>query len=218
MEWSEQHDLALCQEVLVMDPFQFPYRSKERGDVWNQIATNLNASDHPKFKVNKRSVRDRLTLLQTKYKAKIRQEERASGIDCDETDLDRALEEIINKEKVATDTRSSVEKKKGEKAAAEEQRQRAVERLGETKRRNGEGTGGDDQAKPKKTRRSSSDAVQFLREKAERENELRKEEFELRRKELSAKEDLMKAFMQQQQQQTQVMLALLAQRKEENKS
>ena len=95
MERSEKHDVVLCREVLVMEPYQHPYRSKERGDVWNQIALNLNGLDHPKFKVNKRSVRDRLTLLITKHKAKLRQEENASGIDCDETELDQAIEEII---------------------------------------------------------------------------------------------------------------------------
>ena len=41
MEWSVKHDLVLCQEVLVMGPYQHPYRSKERGDVWNQITVNL---------------------------------------------------------------------------------------------------------------------------------------------------------------------------------
>ena len=43
----------LCQEVLAMEPYQDPYKSKERGDVWNQIAVNLSGLDHPKFKVNK---------------------------------------------------------------------------------------------------------------------------------------------------------------------
>ena len=72
MEWSEKHNIALCREVLVMEPFQFPYRSKERGEVWNEIASNLNGLVELKFKVTKRSVRDRLTLLQEKYKAKMR--------------------------------------------------------------------------------------------------------------------------------------------------
>ena len=36
--------------------------------------------DHPKFKVNNRSVRDRLTLLITKHNAKMRQVEKAPGI------------------------------------------------------------------------------------------------------------------------------------------
>ena len=37
-------------------------------------------------------MRDRLTLLITKHKAKMRQEENASGIDCEETELDQAIE------------------------------------------------------------------------------------------------------------------------------
>ena len=102
MEWTELYDLNLCEEVLVVEPWKHPYCSKERGDSWNEIANNLNASDHPTFKVLKRSVRDRLTLLQQKYKAKMRMEEAASGIDCQETKLDKALEEIIEKEKAAT--------------------------------------------------------------------------------------------------------------------
>ena len=182
MEWSDKHDLVLCREVLTMEPCQHPYRSKERGDVWNQIAINLNGLDHPKFKVNKRSVRDRLTLLITKYKAKIRQEENASGIACEETELDQALEEIIDKEKLADEKSSEAKKKeKEEKSAAEEHRQSAMERLGQTKKRNADSE--TDGAQAKKTRRSSSDVVEYLREKHERESDQRKEEMELRKME-----------------------------------
>ena len=70
-------------EVLLLDPFQYPYRSKERGDVWGQEAINLNSSNHPKFKVikvRKRSVRDKLTLLQPRYKERMKREEMASGM------------------------------------------------------------------------------------------------------------------------------------------
>ena len=216
MEWTELHDLNLCEEVLVVEPWKHPYRSKERGDSWNEIANNLNASEHPTFKVSKRSVRDRLTLLQQKYKAKMKMEEAASGIDCQETKLDKALEEIIEKEKTATDARSlQDDNKKTEKAAAEEHRNRAVERLGETKKRNAEKQ--DEKAQTaKKGRRSTSEVVQFLKEKSERESVLRKEDLELRRKELSQKEDMMKMLAQQQQQQTQIMLCLLA--KSQNKN
>ena len=105
MEWTELHELNLCKDVLVVEHWKHPYRSKERRDLWNEIATNLNASDHPKFKVSKRSVIDRLTSLQQKYKAKMRMEKAASGIDCEETYLDKALEEIMEKEKAATDAR-----------------------------------------------------------------------------------------------------------------
>ena len=219
MEWSDKHDLVLCREVLAMEPYQHPYRSKERGDVWNQIAINLNGLDHPKFKVNKRSVRDRLTLLITKHKAKIRQEENASGIACEETELDQALEEIIDKEKLADEKSSEAKKKeKEEKAAAEEHRQSAMERLGQTKRRNADSE--TDGAQAKKSRKGSSDVVEYLREKYQRESDQRKEEMELRKMEQQAsvelqqqQNDMMRLFMQQQQQQTQILLSLLSQKK-----
>ena len=219
MEWSEKHDVVLCREVLLMEPYQHPYRSKERGDVWNQIALNLNGLDDPKFTVNKRSVRDRLTLLITKHKAKMRQEENASGIACEETELDRALEEIIDKEKSSNEKSSEAKnKEKEEKSAAEEHRKRAMERLGQTKKRNAESE--TDVAQAKKSRRSSSSVVEYLREKHERESDQKKEELEVRKMEQQAsmelqkhQHDMMKLFMQQQQQQTQVLLSLLAQKK-----
>ena len=67
--------------------------------MWGQIALNLNSRASPTSKVSKRSVRDRLTLLQTKYREKIKEEERDPGIDCEETQLDAAVEEILDKEK-----------------------------------------------------------------------------------------------------------------------
>ena len=151
-----------------------------------------------KFKVSKRSVRDRLTLLQQKYKAKMTVEEAASGLDCEETKLDKALEEIIEKEKAATDVRSlQDDNKKAEKAVAEEHRGRAVERLGETKKRN-VGKQDEQAQTAKKGRRSTSEVVQFLKEKSERESVLRKEDLELRRKELSQEEDMKKMLAQRQ--------------------
>ena len=147
----------------------------------------------------------------------MRMEKAVSGIDCQETKLDKALEEIIEKEKAATDARSlQDDNKKTEKAAAEEHRNRAVERLGETKKRNAEKQ--DEKAQTaKKGRGSTSEVVQFLKEKSERESVLRKEDLELRRKELSQKEDMMKMLaQQQQQQQTQLMLCLLAKGQNKN--
>jgi len=122
----------------------------------------------------------------------MRQEERASGIDCEETELDQALEEILEKERVAEDLKDlSYGKKKAEKAAAEEHRKQACERLGETKQRNGSKlTETDDSPpKPKKSRRSTSDAVEYLREKSERESEWKNQELELRAKEQEANKE-----------------------------
>ena len=78
-----------------------------------------------------------------------------------------------------------------------------MECLGETKKRNAEGENAGTQTK--KSRRSSSDVVQYLKEKNERENDQRKEELELRKKEQQAsvelqeqQHDMMKLFVQQQ--------------------
>ena len=56
MKWTEDHDLTLCGEVLLQEPFKHPKNSKERGEVWGQIALNLNSLASPIFKVSKRSV------------------------------------------------------------------------------------------------------------------------------------------------------------------
>ena len=97
MEWSDKFGAMLKSATVVMKPYQHPYRSKERGDVCNQIALSLSGLDHPKFKVNKRSMRDRTTLLITKNKAKIHQEEDATKITREETELDQALKKIIDR-------------------------------------------------------------------------------------------------------------------------
>ena len=100
------------------------------------------------YKVSKRSVRDRLTLLQNRHKEKIRSEERASGIECEETELDRALEEIIEKEQSSNQEKESAAiKTKKDKADAEEQRLTAVKRLGETKNRLSETEGKENRPK-----------------------------------------------------------------------
>ena len=63
--------------------------------------------------------------------------------------------------------------------------------MGETKKRNAEKQ--DEKAQTaKKGRGSTSEVVQFLKEKSERESVLRKEDLELRRKELIQKQDMMK--------------------------
>ena len=91
-------------------------------------------------------------------------EEAASRIDCQETKLDKALEEIIEKEKAATDARSlQDDNKKTEKAAAKEHRNRAVERFGwnqecwETRRKRNAEKQDEKAQTAKKGRRSTSE-------------------------------------------------------------
>ena len=63
------------------------------------------------IQVSKCAVRERYTLMSEKIKAKMRDEEKASGIECDLSEVEKALEEIAEKEAAAEDTVENVKKK-----------------------------------------------------------------------------------------------------------
>ena len=70
-----------------------------------KIASNLNGLKLPRFKVSKRAVRERYTLLPCdKFNAKMKDEGKASGIEFDLSEVEKALEEIAEKEVAAEDT------------------------------------------------------------------------------------------------------------------
>ena len=95
MEWKEEHDVLLCREILVSQPFKFKERTVERGKIWYEIANRLNNCQTLKFRVNKQSVRERFKLIKEKFKRKIQDEEKASGIDVEPaSELEQALEDI----------------------------------------------------------------------------------------------------------------------------
>ena len=217
MKWSDEHDLMLCREVLLLEPFKHPRQSKERGEIWGEIALSLNSISSPKFKVSKRSVRDRLTLLLAKYKEKMRKEEQGSGIACDdETEIEVALSEIIEKEQAADlerkeNSNTLTKKNENDKASAEESRLKAMERLGQTKKRNADTSC--DEVTKRKSRRSTTEAVQILKEKFENEREIRKEEIELKKKEQenkAAQHQMLIDQQRQNQQQYQDVLRIMA--------
>ena len=84
-----------------------------------------------------------------------------------------------------------------------------MECFGETKKRS-EAEG--DEVRQKKRRWSGNDAVQFLKEKTEKENEFRVEELALKKQhqqQEAARQGQILAMMQQQQQQTAAMMALI---------
>ena len=125
-----------------MQPFKAKRQkgSPERGRIWNSIAESLNKLDKPKSKV-KRSVRERFNLLAEKYKLKIRNEERASGISPEITELSVLLEEILalglQEEAAAAIQRIDQENNSEEKgkALAQVMRSKALKKLGETRKR-----------------------------------------------------------------------------------
>ena len=72
--------------------------------------------------------------MSDKLSAKMRDEEKASGIDTDLSDVEKALEEIAEKEAVVEETTQN-DKKKVDSAKAAEMRNRALENLGGMQKR-----------------------------------------------------------------------------------
>lgn len=213
MVWSTLHDEMLCREILVVDPFTGTKKSTvARGTKWEEVAQNLNKIQEVYFKVDKRAVRDRYNLLSKELRTKLKTEERESGIETDMTEVEVALEELIEKEDAAETEQRVVDNQKKMKDSqdrenAENIRKKAMERLGQTQKRQADE--GESEGKKRKKRSNGSDTLNFLREKNEQVQAIQKEEFDLRRQQLeleSKKQDnFMQVMLHQQQQQQQQM-------------
>jgi len=86
-----------------------------------------------KFRVTARSVRDRYNLVTKRMQAKLKTEEKSTGIDVETSELVELLEEILEKEKAAKEKRESDDGNKqkiieNDKTAAEVMRKQALER------------------------------------------------------------------------------------------
>ena len=171
---------TICQKILVLEPFKAKKGSIARGQIWDKIANNLNSLQHPQFRVTKRSVRERYTLLSDKFRAKMRDEEKASGIDTDLSDVEKALEEIEEKETVVEETAQNDEKKV-DSAKAAEMRYRALENLGGKQKRQRKDEVENETASRAKRRRSGSDTVAYLREKNDLMQKWKMEEMQLQK-------------------------------------
>ena len=98
MEWKPECDLLLLQEIIVSEPYQYKVSTRERGKIWEDITERLNANDAFAHRLGqKRAVRDRYALLSRKYKKKMTEEKRASGISPEMSEIDKLLEQIIER-------------------------------------------------------------------------------------------------------------------------
>ena len=236
MFWTKQHDVLFCREILVSKLFETRKSSVERGKVWDIIAANLNSVKQTTFDVDKRSVRDHLNSLVSKYKKKIRREENASGISPELSELDKLLEEICGLESASIDIQnlSTIEKNKKvicDKETAEDIRQTAMEsNISETKKRK---ASENDKEKPA-AKRSSNETIEYLKFKACQDNATKTQQLEMKQqekeqqarfqtqqvqvlqammdqqqKQIQQQRQIQNILIQQQQQQTQAMMSLL---------
>jgi len=154
----------------------------------------------PRFKVTKRSVREHYTLLIEKLKKKLKEQEKASGIETDMNNVERALEEILEKEADAENTLAT-DRKRMDNVKAVEMRNRAMERRHSTqKRKQGdEDKDVENAPKPKITRRSGGDTVAYLRDKNDMVQKWKAEELELHKQCLEVESRKQDEFQKQQQ-------------------
>ncbi|XP_068747155.1 uncharacterized protein [Montipora capricornis] len=224
----------MCREVLDIEPYQFKLRSPERGKAWEAISSHLNTTSCPKFRVTPRSVRDRYNLLTKKLQARLNTEEKASGIAVNNSELDDLLEEILEKEKAAKEklNNDGDDKKKSlenEKVAAEDMRKRALERVGQTTKRKDKEEGTETGPSKKKSRKSTGEAVEYLKERASTEIQLRERELEMRKKEQESmsqrererneqQDKVLSTMLKQQDQQQQMMMMLMNQQQQQSQA
>ena len=138
MEWTTEHDILLCREILVVEPYTAKPRTFLKGQLWDKISENLNKLEEPKFVVVQRSVHDRFKLLREKFKKRMTAEKRAKGISPEMSELDAIMEEIIELEDSYTEEHinGSMEKmrKEQDKENANDIRLKAMETLRETQK------------------------------------------------------------------------------------
>ena len=203
MEWTDEHDVLMLREMIVSDVFSFKKGSVSRGDAWDSIAEKLNQIDSPQFRIkDKRGVRERWVLLRRKFRSKIREEEAASGVIVEDLiEKEALIEELIEREDTIEpdDNRLSIQQ---DKDKAEDIRKKAMEsmELEETKKRKlSRGTTDEDQPTTSGRKRCAQPLVDFLRENANAERELRQQELDIKRKEQEKQQETMQAMMLQQQ-------------------
>ena len=175
MVWSTAHDEMLCREIRVIDPFTRTRNSTmARGTKWEEVAENLNQIKQIYFKVDKRAVRDRYNLLSKELRKKLKREKEESGVETDMTEVEMALEELIEKED--TEQRVVDNQKKAtdsqDRENAENIQKKAMERLGQTQNRKADEN--ESKGKRRKKRSSGSDTLSFLGEKNEQAQEMQK--------------------------------------------
>ena len=151
-----------------------------------EVATNVNKMDTIKFNTSQRGVHDRYTRISKKFRARMVEEQRASGISPETSKLDVLLEELIKLEDSCyEEVEKNAKKAEQEKEKAVDLHMKVMERISETQKRKKDG---DKQVKTK-NRKSGKETIPYLVEKGNRDAELKKQELEIRKAEVEAEKN-----------------------------
>ena len=136
------------------------------------------------------------------------------------------------KEKLDNDDEDKKKSLANENAVAEDMRKRALERVEQTAKRKGkeelEGPEAE-KSKSRKSRKSTGEAVEYLKERASKEIQLREQELEMRKEEPDSmpqrereksehQDKMLSTMLKQQQQQQQMTMMLLNKQQQQSKA
>ena len=180
MKWSLKHDTIFGRELLSWELWKCRSGSRERGNCFEEICKILNNIKEPQFCVSQKSLSDRLKILERDCKARKREAERGSGISPEYREIDQIMEDYLERrdEEEAKQGKESTEdrnKEDQDKVSGDEMRERAMERLAQSKKRNGND-------EPRKKLHKSNETLDYLREAAERECKITQDEQEMKKK------------------------------------
>lgn len=126
-------NVTLCREVEFLNPFQYKDRTRERGKVWEDVATKLQGHG---IDVSRRAVRDRYNTIKDNIKRKNNLEMKQSGIAPEltpsETEVTQIVESLVE---VEADTKEQETEEEKKKVDGVEIRKRALESFTETRKR-----------------------------------------------------------------------------------
>lgn len=226
MQWTAEKDDIMMKVIAAHGVFSFHSGSRERGNAWSSVATSLSVVrgfESISTSMNpQKIVRDRFTLISKHYTKKSNAEKNATGLgDINElTEHEMLLEDLIEqskdaelrKEKEVLEKKTTAER---ESSLAKDIRQTAMERMGETRKRNLENQDTDDDSPNKpKSRRTSSDAINFLNLKLEANKEqaaLQMEERKAEREEHQKNRESFQTLVETQMKQSSDMMGMLNQ-------
>ena len=161
----------VCREILFIKPYQYRGGSKGSASCWTMLVETLaNNYKDEQFDVTTKSLRDYFNLLINKRKRKVNEEERYSGIEVHEKEIDILMDNIISEmkdcaQKLKEEAEESHSLEDLEKKKVEDTRTKAMEMLGETRKRKCESEEGEIPVRQKP--RTGADTMTFLAERAE---------------------------------------------------
>ena len=123
MDWTTEHDMFFCREVIGFDLYQYKPGSKEKGQCLDRTVESLNSTEEPWLRVDQRSLRDRIKKLTKLYVEKRSKAMQASRVEIERTELDDLPLDIHERVEVEAAEASEANNKKLDK-----ERQEAEER------------------------------------------------------------------------------------------